>query len=346
MGNGHIVVVGASAGGIEPLAELVAGLPADFAATVLVVVHQPADETRLHQILDRESRLRVKPAEDGEPLRPGTVLLAPPGRHLVVTADAVCLSSGPRENGFRPAIDVLFRSAAITHGPGVIGVILSGALDDGAAGMVAIRLRGGVGVVQDPGEALHSSMPQAAIDAAVVDHVLPVAKIPDLARDLIAAPPPQTDPGPVPEPMVTEVDMVARQRSGVDLPEHPGEPSAFVCPDCSGPLYEIDEGRLIRYRCRVGHAWSPLSLATQQSTVAENALWTAAETLEEKAVLRGQLAQRASETGRHLAARHFQRTAELATENARAIRRLIEDENDSDASQTGDRSTITDSPDA
>ena len=336
MDDGHILVVGASAGGIEPLTDLVAGLPADLAATVLVVVHQPADDTRLHQVLDRESPLRVKPAEDGEPLRPGTVLLAPPGRHLVVTSDAVSLSSGPRENGWRPAIDVLFRSAAVEHGPRVIGVILSGALDDGAAGMVAIRLRGGVGIVQDPGEALHSSMPQAAIDAAYVDHVLPAAKIPDLVLDLIGGQLPLTEMGPVPEPMATEVDMAARPRSSVDMPEHPGEPSAFVCPDCSGPLFEIDEGRLTRYRCRVGHAWSPLSLAAQQSAVTENALWTAAETLEEKAALRERLGRRAHEAGHHHAAQHYRRTAELARENARQIRRVIEEVTDTEASRSGD----------
>lgn len=335
MDNGHIVVVGASAGGIEPLIDLVAELPADLAAAVLVVVHQPDEDTRLAQVLDRESRLRVKPADDGESLRPGTVLLAPPGRHLVVAEDTVSLSSGPRENGWRPAIDVLFRSAAVAHGAGVIGVILSGALDDGAAGMVAIRLRGGVGVVQDPGEALHSSMPQAAIDAAVVDHVLPSAKIPDLVLELIEHPPP-IEPGSVPAPMATEVGMVANQRSSVDLPDHPGEPSAFVCPDCAGPLYEIDEGRLTRYRCRVGHAWSPLSLATQQSAVAENALWTAAETLEEKAALRERLGRRSLESGHHRAAQHFQRTAELARENARQIRRLIEHASDTEANAIDD----------
>jgi len=334
MDNRHIVVVGASAGGIEPLIELIARLPADLAATVLTVVHQPAGSTRLPQVLDRESQLRVKSAEDGEPLRPGTVLLAPPGRHLVVSEDTASLSSGPRENGFRPAIDVLFRSAAVAHGARVIGVILSGALDDGAAGMVAIRLRGGVGVVQDPGEAIQSSMPQAAIDAAVVDHVQPSAKIPDLVLESIERQPPPTDAGPVPEPMATEVDMVAHQRSAADLAKHPGEPSAFVCPDCSGPLYEIDEGRLTRYRCRVGHAWSPLSLATQQSAVAENALWSAAETLEEKAALRERLGRRSHEAGHHQAAQHFRRTAELARENAKHIRRLIEDATDTEAKQS------------
>lgn len=325
MDKRNIIVVGASAGGIEPLNDLLGRLPADLDATVLVVVHLPADYTRLPQILDRVSRLRVKLAEDGEPLRSGTVLLAPPGLHLVVTEDGMSLSSGPRENGFRPAIDVLFRSAALTHGPSVIGVILSGAGDDGAAGMVAIRLRGGVGIVQDPGEALHSSMPQEAIDAAIVDHVVPSTKIPDLLVELIDEKPPPSAPGSEADLMATEVGMVAHQREAANRTEHPGEPSAFVCPDCSGPLYEITEGRLTRYRCRVGHAWSPLSLAKQQSTGAENALWTAAETLEEKAVLRERLGRRAHDAGHHTAARHLQRTAETAQESAVQIRRIIED---------------------
>ena len=326
MGKTDIIVVGASAGGIEPLTDLIARLPADLAATVLVVVHLPADdETRLPEILSRGAELRVKLAEDGEPLRPGTVLLAPPGRHLAINETATALSCGPRENGFRPAIDVLFRSAAVVGGARVIGVILSGALDDGAAGMVAVRLRGGVGIVQDPAEALHPSMPQAAIDAAVVDHVVPAAKIADLVLELIDRRVLPTASAPVSEPMATEVSMVAPGATAADFAEHPGVPSAFVCPDCSGPLYEIDEGRLTRYRCRVGHAWSPLSLAKQHSRVAENALWTAAETLEEKAALRERLAGRAREDGRDAAAQHLQRTAKTARENARQIRRIIED---------------------
>jgi two-component system, chemotaxis family, protein-glutamate methylesterase/glutaminase len=325
MGKRNIIVVGASAGGIEPLKDMLGRLPADLAATVLVVVHLPADGTRLHQVLDRASGLRVKLAEDGEPLRSGIVLLAPPGYHLVVTDDGLSLSSGPRENGFRPAIDVLLRSAALTHGPSVIGVILSGALDDGAAGMVAIRVRGGVGIVQDPDEALHSSMPQAAIDAAIVDHVVPTTKIPDLLVEMVSEQLPPGAAGPESELMATEVGVVAQQRTAANRTEHPGEPSAFVCPDCSGPLFEITEGRLTRYRCRVGHAWSPLSLAKQQSTGAENALWTAAETLEEKAALRERLSQRARDAGHRMAAQHLERTAETARESARQIRRLIED---------------------
>jgi two-component system chemotaxis response regulator CheB len=325
MSKTDIVVVGASAGGIEPLKDLVARLPADLAATVLVVVHLPADdETRLPQILNREAELHVTLAEDGEPLRPGAILLAPPGRHLEINEDATALSCGPRENGFRPAIDVLFRSAAVAAGARVIGVILSGALDDGAAGMVAVRLRGGVGIVQDPDEALHPSMPQAAIEAATVDHVVPAAKIADLVLELIDRPAPRTDSGPVSELMATEVSMVAPRATAADLAEHPGEPAAFVCPDCSGPLYEIDEGRLTRYRCRVGHAWSPLSLAKQHSLAAENALWMAAETLEERA-LRERLSHRAEADGRDAAAQHLRRTAKAARENARQIRRIIED---------------------
>jgi two-component system, chemotaxis family, protein-glutamate methylesterase/glutaminase len=324
MATRDLVVVGASAGGLEPLRELLTGLPADLAATVLVAVHMPADDTRLPTILSRESRLRIKLAQDGEPLRPGVVLLAPPGHHLVAGEDTTSLSHGPRENGFRPAIDVLFRSAAVAHGARVIGVILSGALDDGAAGMVALRLRGGVGVVQDPDEAQHSSMPQAAIDAAVVDHVVPAAKIPDLVLDLLDGQSPPTASDQASELMTREVAMVAQHTTGANLHDHPGEPSAFVCPDCSGPLYEVGEGNLTRYRCRVGHGWSPLSLAKQHSTLAENALWTAAETLEEKAVLRAQLGRRADEAGHRAAAQYFRRTADAAREHARQIRHLIE----------------------
>ncbi|HYJ70522.1 MAG TPA: chemotaxis protein CheB [Nocardioidaceae bacterium] len=325
MGRREIVVIGASAGGIEPVKELIAALPADLGGIVLVVIHLPADgETALPQILDREAKLPVALAKDGDSLQPGKVLVAPPGQHLMVIEDSVSLSSGPRESGFRPAIDVLFRSAAMAHGPRVIGVILSGALDDGAAGMVAIRLRGGVGIVQDPGDAQHSSMPRAAIDAAVVEHVVPVVEIPRLLLELTGEELPASD---VSESALIDIEttMIAQSTSGADTLEPPGRPAGLVCPDCSGPLYEISEGRLTRYRCRVGHAWSPLSLASQQSTEVEDALWTAAETLEEKAILRERLGSRARADGRDATAQEFLRAAEAARETAMQIRRLIED---------------------
>ncbi len=328
MATRNLVVVGASAGGVEALSTLVAGLPRDFDATVLVVLHVPSSSTSaLPAIVRRSGPLPAKHAADEERLVPGQILVAPPDHHMIVYDGHVTLSRGPRENGQRPAIDVTFRSAARVHGPRTIGVVLSGALDDGAAGMVAISLRGGVGVVQDPDDALHPGMPLNAIEAASPEHVLPVAKIPSLLTELVNETIPDLAPEDTAATRLMEVETaMAEMDAGTihDAPDPFREPAGFSCPDCNGTLYVLREGGLERYRCHVGHAWSPKSLLAQQSTSMESALWMALRALEEKAALSEKMSGRADERGHRHTAERFTADARESTHAADLVRDLIE----------------------
>lgn len=324
MAKRDVVLVGASAGGVEALRELVAGLPVDFPASVVVVLHVPAGgSSALPRILSRPGPLPARHAEEGDSLQPGTILIAPPDRHLVLYDDALTLSLGPRENGHRPAVDVLFRSAARVLGPRAVGVVLSGALDDGAAGAVALRLAGGVVIAQEPEDALQPSMPRAAITAGGVEHILPAAKIASMLGGLV-----REDVVPEGEAdsrlMEVETAMAGLDEDEVASTDAPGKPSGLTCPDCHGSLFEISEGGLVRYRCRVGHAWSPGSLVAQQSASHESALWIALRSLQEKAALTQELGRRAREQGHRLTASTFEKQTEDALRSAALVRELIE----------------------
>ncbi len=318
-----IVVVGASAGGVEALRELVAHLPADFAGCVLVVLHLPPSGTSaLPAILDRAGPLPARAARDGDGLEPGMVLVGIPDHHLVVLSETVTVTRGAHENGHRPAVDVLFRSAARHHAGRVTAVVLSGSLDDGAAGMVAVRRRGGEGVVQDFDEALYDAMPRTAAAAGEISNVLPVAKIPPLLSELIATAPtePVIEAGGL---MTRETDMADLEPHEMHDPERPGVPAGFGCPSCGGALFQIEEGKLVRFRCRVGHAWSPESLLEQQTLSLESALWMAIRSLEEKVALATDLGERAHERGFEHTASRFSESAHDTRAAAELVRRLV-----------------------
>jgi two-component system chemotaxis response regulator CheB len=325
-----LVVVGASAGGVEALRQLVAGLPGDLPACVLVVLHVPPDApSALPSILRRAGRLPAKQAADGDPLRAGQILVAAPDHHLVVTGDRLMLSRGPRENGHRPAIDVLFRSAARSLGPRVLGLVLSGTLDDGAAGAVAVAERGGRVAVQDEGEALYPSMPRAAAAAVPAADRRRVGQLAELVVAWAHEPRPPAagsrsdDPDRPRTTMDKEIEMAELHPDGMHDPSRPGTPSGFGCPDCAGALFEITEGRLTRYRCRVGHAWSAESLLARQSADVEGALWMALRSLEEKATLNTELADRADGGGHDRVSAQFRTSAREALDAAELVRRLI-----------------------
>lgn len=185
----RVVVIGASAGGVEALTRLVRELPSDFALPIVVVLHVPPTTSMLPQILSRAGGLPTEHARDGAALTAGRIHIAPPDCHVLLTDGVVNVGRGPKENGHRPAIDPLFRTAAAQFGPGAIGIVLSGALDDGTAGLAQVKGRGGLTIVQDPEEALYPAMPTSARDAVDPDYVLPVAGIAELLKSIAGSPP-------------------------------------------------------------------------------------------------------------------------------------------------------------
>ncbi len=252
-----IVVVGASAGGLEALKVLVSALPADFPAAVLIVWHMAAQSLNLlPKLLGARARLPVEAAKQGGMIRPGHVYVAIPNRHLLVTPDGMRVAYGPKENRSRPAIDALFRSAANTYGPRVIGVILTGMLDDGTAGLWAVKDRGGLAVVQDPAEAAYPSMPQTAAQYVAVDAQVPLV---EMAATLTAM---------VDEPISGQQRKAASPELALEMQIaqngdalepgllQVGQPTLFTCPECQGALLQLPGGGIPRFRCHTGHAYS------------------------------------------------------------------------------------------
>jgi two-component system chemotaxis response regulator CheB len=284
-----VVVVGASAGGVDALRLFAAGLPPDLPASVLVVLHLPAGGSSvLAQILDRAGPLPAHTASHGWKLQTGQIYVAPPDHHLLLMDHRLVLSTGPTEHGHRPAVDVLFRSAARALGPRVTGVVLSGALDDGAAGLVAIASRGGRTMVQEPADALYRGMPDSALRLVDPDHLLPVTKMGAVLAEL-STQPVDLAAAPASTPLLTmEVDIAKYADRNVPDLAGVGRATQLVCPDCGGPLVELADTGAPRYRCHVGHAWAPQSLLAEQSVVTERALWVALRSLDEK----GRLARR------------------------------------------------------
>jgi two-component system chemotaxis response regulator CheB len=319
-----LVVIGASAGGVEALQRLVAGLPDDLPAAVLVVLHMPAvGNSVLPTILSRAGKLPARHAVSGDTLEAGRILVARPDHHLVVDGDQVLVTRGPHENGHRPAIDVLFRSAARTRGCDVVAVMLSGVLDDGTAGATAVTLRGGMVLVQDPDDALYESMPRHVLERVSVAAVAPASELGSAIGDAVA-----TVGIPVPDDpsvlMQMETALAAMDDEIMSGVERPGTPAGFGCPDCNGSLFEITEGEVIRFRCRVGHAWSAHSLIVQQSQALDSALWMALRSLEEKAALGRRLASQAEAWGNPLSAARFGEQSAEARHAATLIRSLLE----------------------
>lgn len=276
----RIIVIGASAGGVEGLRALVRDLPADLPAPIAVVLHV-GTQSILPELLASVGPLPARHAQNGEALRPGTIYVAPPGRHLLVHDGHLMLRRGARENLARPAIDPLFRSAAASFGGGTVGVVLTGALNDGTAGLAAIKRCGGTAIVQDPREADFPEMPLSALRHVAVDACLPLAGIAaELARR--AAEPP----GPTPEiPMDVRLEaaIAAQEHATMSTEDKLGTPSPFTCPECQGPLWEIADPVMLRFRCHVGHAFTADAMLEAQAGEAEAILWKLLRTRQQRA---------------------------------------------------------------
>jgi two-component system, chemotaxis family, protein-glutamate methylesterase/glutaminase len=319
-----IVVIGASAGGVEALSTLVSTLPADLLAAVFIVLHIPAQSpSLLPEILGRQGPLPAIHPQNGEKIRQRQIYIASPDLHLLVEHGHIHLSRGPKENRHRPSIDTLFRSAAVAYGPRVIGVVLTGALDDGTAGMLAIKRRGGITVVQDPKEALYPSMPQSALAHVQIDYCLSVSEIGRMLPSLATEPAQPEEAYPIPPEMKDEVRIAEMDRSELNSSTHPGALSAFTCPECHGPLCEIHDDTLVRFRCRVGHSYSVESMLAGQSEALEQALWVALETLEETASLSYRMLKDAETRGQYWLARHCEERMQKARSNAALLRDVL-----------------------
>jgi two-component system chemotaxis response regulator CheB len=319
MAHRDIVVIGASAGGLHALVELLTPLPVKLPASIFVVVHTSPDGTRLlPQILERSGASNVDYAQEGESIEPSRVYVAPPDHHLLVERSAVRVVRGPRENRFRPAIDPLFRTAARAYGARVIGIVLSGGLDDGTHGLELIKRHGGIAIAQDPQQAVMPSMPLSAIQNVEVDYILRAseigAKLPQLIRETV-----EDDTAFVPEGSDVAEGLQDNLRTG----HVPGPPSPFTCPECGGALWELEDGKLLRFRCHVGHGYTGEALVSEQQEELEHTLWAGLRALEEQAGLRRRMAHHAEKVGRLASAREFERHAKDAEVRAASMRRLL-----------------------
>ncbi|MFC4637547.1 chemotaxis protein CheB [Deinococcus hohokamensis] len=323
-----LVVMGASAGGIPALRALLGQLPADFPAAVLIVQHIAPDvPSLLPEILDRSGPLSVRQAVDGDPLRPGQVSVAPPNQHLLVDENRIVVTHGPRENRMRPSIDALFRSAAYLHRERVIGVVLSGLLDDGTSGLYTIKRRGGVAIVQSPEEAQFDSMPLSALREVEVDHCVPVTRMGALLDELVRALP-QAEGNTMSEAEDRRLEVevgISRGENAMALGvTELGEPSLLTCPECQGALVQFEEAGRLRFRCHTGHGYSGSSLLSEVTKGVEDKAYQMMRVLEESVMLMRRLGAQCEGQGDLLGAENYYNKAQEAEARASVVRALAQ----------------------
>lgn len=319
--NHDIIVIGASTGGVEALQDLMRGLPADLPAAVFIVLHIGRWESRLAELLDRAGPLPVAEAESGGAIERGHVYVAVPDRHLLLHDGHMMLRRGPRENMTRPAIDPLFRSAACSFGARVIGVVLSGALDDGTAGLRAIKCCGGIAIIQDPADAAVRDMPRSALHHVAVDHAAPIAAMGALLARLAAAPADRTPE--IPRDVCLEAAIAAQELQDMTRERQLGALSPFSCPECGGGLWELADGSMLRYRCHLGHAYTADAMLAAEADETEHLLLRLLRSSRDRAELAHRLAdcERARQNNR--LADQLQARAEEYQENAELLQRLL-----------------------
>lgn len=320
MARRDIVAIGGSMGSTAVLRRILADLPPGLPATILVATHVPSGSSGyLAEALGRACPLPVSQAVDGQPLERGHVYVAPPNRHLLVNAGAVVLGTGPRENMARPSIDPLFRSVALAFGPRAIGVVLTGLLNDGAAGLHAIKATGGLTVVQHPVDAEAADMPRAALEAVEVDHVGRAEELGGLIAELVRTEAGPSHPGS--HDLELEVEIAAGRRLGSDRLREIAEPVALTCPHCQGVLSEIKESGPLRYRCQIGHAFTAEAVISAGEDGIEQALRIAMRMMEERTELVGRMAREARQTGRKAVAELYEARAAEYAQYAATLRR-------------------------
>lgn len=322
MSNRDLVAIGASAGGVEALAFLCTRLPAEFPATILITQHLPGHYASvLDRILTEAGSLPATFARDGDPLRKGQIVLAPPGCHLIADRDRLLLGKGPRENNVRPAIDPMLRSVAVCCGPRAIGVILTGTLGDGASGLSAIQQCGGITVVQDPDDAAFPEMPRTALNRSMPDHLVRLADLPLLLNSLVQRP--AGEPTPVPDTIRFEVDIASGRKATMKDMDQLGRRSVLTCPECNGVMWEIKDSDQLHYRCHVGHAYGAdmMDLAVDQNL--RRALGSALRALEERIALTQRLRKQASERGHNQSADIWTRRIEEIEKETDVLRKAI-----------------------
>jgi two-component system chemotaxis response regulator CheB len=322
MAKRDIIVIGASAGGVIALKELVAQLPRELAAAVFIVQHVSAHAlSYLPQILSAAGPLKAKHPHDGEPIEMGRIYVAPPDHHLLLEEGRVLVKRGPKENRFRPSIDALFRSAAYTYGPRVIGIVLTGLLNDGTSGLWSVKRLGGLGIIQEPDDALYASMPTSVLEYVEVDHQVPIAELaPLLVRLTGESIPDERLASPEELTRISTEVQIAAQKNAFEMGiQHLGTPTQLTCPECHGALVELKEGRLIRYRCHTGHSFTASSLLAEVTKAVEESLWNVARGLEETIVLLEQTGRTFAEAGHAEEAEQFLGKARQTRERARAI---------------------------
>lgn len=313
-----IVAIGGSAGSGSVLRNLVGDLPDNFPASVFISTHVPAHGPGfLTEILASSAKLPISQVVDGQPIEQSRIYLAAPDRHLLLIGETIRLGTGPRENMARPAIDPLFRSAALSFGPRAVGVVLTGMLNDGASGLATIKDQGGTTVVQHPLDAHANQMPLAALEATAVDYVTSAE---DLARTLIGIAGSEAGPAQsATEDLRLEVDVAFGARLGSQHLRELAEPSALSCPDCHGVLSEIIGSRPLRYRCQIGHGYTAEALVSRIDEVDE-AIRVAMRIMEERVTLVERMARDARDTGRNALVELYEARAEEYRRYATTLR--------------------------
>jgi two-component system, chemotaxis family, protein-glutamate methylesterase/glutaminase len=334
-----VIVVGGSAGAVEPLRELVGGLPRGLAAAVCIVLHLGSRQSKLPELFSQVGSLPACWAAGGAPLQPGRIYVAPPDQHLLVMPGHVHLSRGPRENRTRPAVDPLFRSAAEAYGPAVIGVILSGMLGDGTAGFSAIKRQGGTTVVQDPKDARYPSMPRSALANVSVDHCLPASAMADLLTQLVESRTPAAATAVSLRPVQLQT---VKEGTEVEGDYQLGDPVALTCPECGGALKESKMDSLPYYTCHIGHRYAGPDMDAAQFQMMEQALGIALRALNERAALCRRMAAAAEQKGQVLSAQRWAATSQEITARAEVLHRFLQQDWPHPSSNAEDQEEITD----